>query len=142
VVDSAGRTPAGARVRDAAAETWIATAAEVGAGPDGRVDLTKLLAALYARGSRAVLLEGGPTLAGSALAAGLVDRVVGYLAPALLGAGPAALQEAGISSIGQALRLDITDLTLVGPDVRITATPRASTGATSDSTAITAPQED
>ena len=39
VVDSAGRTPDDARVRDGAARTWIATAAEVGAGPDGRVDL-------------------------------------------------------------------------------------------------------
>ena len=127
VVDSAGRTPAGARVRDGAAETWIATAAEVGAGPDGRVDLPKLFAALHARGSRSVLLEGGPTLAGAALRAGLVDRVVGYLAPALLGAGPAALGEAGISTIGQALRLDVTDVTVIGTDVRITATPRITT---------------
>ena len=39
VVDSQGRTPADARVRDGAAPTWIATAAEVGAGADGRVDL-------------------------------------------------------------------------------------------------------
>jgi diaminohydroxyphosphoribosylaminopyrimidine deaminase/5-amino-6-(5-phosphoribosylamino)uracil reductase len=127
VVDSTGRTPPTARVRDAAAETWIATAAEVGAGPDGRVDLDKLLAALYARGSRSVLLEGGPTLAGAALAAGLVDRVVGYLAPALLGAGPAALGDAGITSIGQALRLDVTDVTVVGTDIRITGTPRSTT---------------
>jgi len=125
VVDSAGRTPATARVRDDSAETWIATAAEVGAGPDGRVDLDKLTAALHARGCRSVLLEGGPTLAGAALAAGLVDRVVGYVAPVLLGAGPAALVDAGISSIGEALRLDVTDVTVVGTDVRITGTPRS-----------------
>src|SRR4051812_7666164 len=43
VVDSTGRTPAGARVRDQAAPTWIATAAEVGADPAGRVDLRALL---------------------------------------------------------------------------------------------------
>lgn len=127
VVDSAGRTPASARVRDDAAPTWIATAAEVGAGPDGRVDLPKLAAALYARGSRAVLLEGGPTLAGAALRAGIVDRIVGYVAPALLGAGPAALHEAGISTIDHALRLDVTDVTVVGTDIRITATPRSTT---------------
>ena len=42
IVDSAGRTPADARVRDGAARTWIATAAEVGSGADGRVDLRGL----------------------------------------------------------------------------------------------------
>jgi diaminohydroxyphosphoribosylaminopyrimidine deaminase/5-amino-6-(5-phosphoribosylamino)uracil reductase len=43
VVDSAGRTPETARVRDGAAPTWIATAEQLGAGPDCRVDLAKLL---------------------------------------------------------------------------------------------------
>src|SRR4051812_46511603 len=55
VVDSSGRTPAQARVRDGAAPTWIVTAAEAGAGPDGRVDLGALMAALYRRGVRAAL---------------------------------------------------------------------------------------
>lgn len=141
VVDSAGRTPPAARVRDGAAETWIATAAEVGAGPDGRVDLDKLAAALYARGSRAALLEGGPTLAGAALAAGLVDRVVAYLAPALLGAGPAALGDAGISTIEQALRLDVSDVTVIGTDIRITGTPRSSRLAAAPLAMATATQE-
>ena len=125
VVDRAGRTPADARVRDGAAPTWIATAAEVGAGPDGRVDLPALLAALYGRGVRAVLLEGGPTLAGAFLAAGLVDRVVGYVAPKLLGAGPAALVDAGVTTIAEAIELDLTDVTQIGPDLRFTALPRA-----------------
>ena len=58
------------------------------------------------RGVRSVLLEGGPVLAGSFVAAGAVDKVVGYLAPVLLGAGPAALADAGITTIGEALRLD------------------------------------
>jgi diaminohydroxyphosphoribosylaminopyrimidine deaminase/5-amino-6-(5-phosphoribosylamino)uracil reductase len=120
VVDSHGRTPADARVRDA----WIATADEVGAGPDGRVDLRKLMCVLYERGARRVLLEGGPTLAGAALQAGLVDQVVAYVAPALLGAGPAALADAGITTIAAALRLDVTDVAVVGTDVRITAVPK------------------
>lgn len=123
VVDSAGRTPASARVRDDNAPTWIATAAEVGATPDGRVDLAKLLHRLYERGQRYVLLEGGPTLAGAFWRAGLIDRVVGYVAPALLGAGPAALADAGISSIDAAIRLDVGEVRLLGPDLRITATP-------------------
>ena len=104
-----------------AAPTWIATAAEVGAGPDGRVDLPALLAELYARGVRAALLEGGPTLAGAFLAAGLVDQVVGYVAPKLLGAGPAGLLGAGVTTIAEAIDLDLTDITQIGPDLRFTA---------------------
>ncbi|WP_327026728.1 bifunctional diaminohydroxyphosphoribosylaminopyrimidine deaminase/5-amino-6-(5-phosphoribosylamino)uracil reductase RibD [Micromonospora sp. NBC_01739] len=128
VVDSAGRTPTDAQVRDGAARTWIATAAEVGADPDGGVDLPALLAALHTRGVRAVLLEGGPRLAGAFLAAGLVDRVVGYLAPRLLGAGPAALVDAGVTTIAEAIDLEITDVTQIGPDLRITASPRKREG--------------
>jgi diaminohydroxyphosphoribosylaminopyrimidine deaminase/5-amino-6-(5-phosphoribosylamino)uracil reductase len=123
VVDSAGRTPSSAKVHDGAAPTWVATAAEVGAGPDGRVDLGKLLTALYRRDVRAALLEGGPTLAGAFLSAGLVDEVVGYVAPKLLGAGPAALGPAGVPTIAQALDLTVVDVTRIGPDLRITAFP-------------------
>lgn len=128
VVDSKGRTPADARVRDAAAPTWVATAAEVGADANGRVDLTALLAELYRRGVRAALLEGGPTLAGAFLGAGLVDRFVGYVAPKLLGAGPAALADAGPTTIGEAIDLELIDVTRVGPDLRITAVPRQKEG--------------
>ncbi|SIN43702.1 bifunctional diaminohydroxyphosphoribosylaminopyrimidine deaminase/5-amino-6-(5-phosphoribosylamino)uracil reductase RibD [Micromonospora cremea] len=128
VVDSSGRTPADARVRDGAARTWIATAAEVGAGPDGRVDLPALLAALHQRGVRAVLLEGGPRLAGAFLAAGLVDKIVGYVAPRLLGAGPTALVDAGVSTIAEAIDLEFVDVTQIGPDLRITALPRKREG--------------
>ncbi|WP_420810679.1 bifunctional diaminohydroxyphosphoribosylaminopyrimidine deaminase/5-amino-6-(5-phosphoribosylamino)uracil reductase RibD [Jiangella asiatica] len=124
VVDSDGRTPATARVRDGSAPTWIATADEVGAGADGRVDLAKLLSMLDERGQRYVLLEGGPTLAGAFWRAGLVDRVVGYVAPALLGAGDAVLACAGVTTIGEAIRLDVSDVAVVGGDIRITATPR------------------
>ncbi|MEE6261818.1 bifunctional diaminohydroxyphosphoribosylaminopyrimidine deaminase/5-amino-6-(5-phosphoribosylamino)uracil reductase RibD [Plantactinospora sonchi] len=128
VVDSEGRTPADARVRDAAAPTWVATVDEVGAGPDGKVDLPALLAVLYQRGVRAALLEGGPILAGAFLAAGLVDKVVGYLAPKLLGAGPAALADAGPRTISEVIDLEFTDITPVGPDLRVTAFPRKTEG--------------
>ncbi len=95
----------GARVLDDAAPTLIAVAEDAGAahlaetGADvvrlpraaTGLDIHALLAALHARGVRSVLLEGGPTLAGAFVAAGAVDTVTGYLAPVLLGAGPAAL---------------------------------------------------
>ncbi|MFI2212932.1 bifunctional diaminohydroxyphosphoribosylaminopyrimidine deaminase/5-amino-6-(5-phosphoribosylamino)uracil reductase RibD [Streptomyces sp. NPDC020141] len=82
-----------------------------------------LLDELHGRGVRSVLLEGGPTLAGAFVAAGAVDQVVAYLAPVLLGAGPAALGDAGISTIGEAFRLETTDTVRIGPDLRITAVP-------------------
>ncbi|MFI6966993.1 bifunctional diaminohydroxyphosphoribosylaminopyrimidine deaminase/5-amino-6-(5-phosphoribosylamino)uracil reductase RibD [Streptomyces sp. NPDC050255] len=138
VVDTAATAVRpGARVLDASAPTVVAVADDADARhlPDEAVlrlpraaggpglDLSALLAALHGRGVRSVLLEGGPTLAGAFVAAGLVDRVVGYLAPVLLGAGPAALADAGISTITQALRLDVTETVRIGPDLRITAVP-------------------
>lgn len=128
VVDTGGRTPAGARVCDDAAETWIATATDVGRGADGRVDLAALLRRLVDRGRQAALLEGGPTLAGSFVRARLVDRVVGYLAPTLLGAGPPALGEAGISTLSAAMRLSVEEVTHLGTDVRVVARPDSNGG--------------
>ncbi|MET9956725.1 bifunctional diaminohydroxyphosphoribosylaminopyrimidine deaminase/5-amino-6-(5-phosphoribosylamino)uracil reductase RibD [Streptomyces sp. NPDC006339] len=134
VVDTeASAVKPGARVLDDAAPTLIAIAEDaVTTLPDERVvrlprdarglSVPALLAALYDRGVRSVLLEGGPTLAGAFVAAGAVDQVVGYLAPVLLGAGPHALADAGITTITDALRLDITETTPVGSDLRITAT--------------------
>ncbi|MGX1849915.1 bifunctional diaminohydroxyphosphoribosylaminopyrimidine deaminase/5-amino-6-(5-phosphoribosylamino)uracil reductase RibD [Streptomyces sp. NPDC055299] len=139
VVDSgATAVKAGARVLDGTAPTLIAVAEDADTGhldglapiirlpraADGRgLHLPALLQALYAREVRSVLLEGGPTLAGAFLAARAVDKVVGYLAPVLLGAGPAVLGDAGITTIAQALRLDVTGTERLGPDLRVTATP-------------------
>ncbi|MFE5242669.1 MULTISPECIES: bifunctional diaminohydroxyphosphoribosylaminopyrimidine deaminase/5-amino-6-(5-phosphoribosylamino)uracil reductase RibD [unclassified Streptomyces] len=138
VVDTAATAVRpGARVLDPTAPTLVAVAEDADAGhlPDDAVlrlprsstgpglDIGALLAALHARGIRSVLLEGGPVLAGAFVAAGAVDTVVGYLAPVLLGAGPAALADAGISTISQALRLDVTETVRIGPDLRITAVP-------------------
>ncbi|HZN77884.1 MAG TPA: bifunctional diaminohydroxyphosphoribosylaminopyrimidine deaminase/5-amino-6-(5-phosphoribosylamino)uracil reductase RibD [Micromonosporaceae bacterium] len=124
VVDTEGRTPKDARVRDAAAPTWVATAAEVGAASDGKVDLDALMLALYGRGVRSALLEGGPTLAGAFLSARLVDKVIAYLAPKLLGEGLAALGAAGVATLAESIELEIIELTQVGPDVRVTAVPK------------------
>ncbi len=139
VIDTAAAVvKPGARVLDGTAPTLIAVAEDADAGhleglaPIVRLPRTAagtglhipaLLDALYARDVRSVLLEGGPTLAGSFLAAHAVDKVVGYLAPVLLGAGPAALGDAGIGTIDQALRLDVTATDRLGPDLRITAVP-------------------
>ncbi len=101
----------------------MATAAEVGAGADGRVDLGRLLAGLFDRDRRHVLLEGGPSLAAAMLAAGLVDRVVAYVAPAVLGAGTPAVADLGIATLADARRFVLTDVTRVGADARLTLEP-------------------
>lgn len=90
---------------------------------------------LWARERRHVLLEGGPRLAAAFWRAGLVDEVVVYVAPVLLGSGPAAVGDLGIGTIGDAARLEVTDVTVIGaePDghtpagetnVRLTLRPR------------------
>ena len=82
---------------------------------------------LFARDRQHVFLEGGPTLAAAFLRAGLVDEVVAYVAPMLLGAGREAVGDLGIPTISKALHLTVTDVTVLGPaapgddtDVRIT----------------------
>ncbi|MBS2546961.1 RibD family protein, partial [Catenulispora sp. NL8] len=87
---------------------------------DGRIDVGELLDQLYARGVRSLLLEGGSTLAASFVTAGLVDRVLAYVAPALLGSsGVPVLANLGLTSIEDILRLKIQDVTMLGDDVRI-----------------------
>ncbi|MCC3655272.1 bifunctional diaminohydroxyphosphoribosylaminopyrimidine deaminase/5-amino-6-(5-phosphoribosylamino)uracil reductase RibD [Streptomyces sp. S07_1.15] len=139
VVDSnASAVRPGARVLDGSAPTLVAVAEDADAAhleglvpvvrlpraPGGRgLSIPMLLRTLYEREVRSVLLEGGATLAGAFVAARSVDQVVGYLAPALLGAGPAVLADAGIGTITDALRLDVTGVDRLGPDLRITAVP-------------------
>ncbi len=128
VVDTSGRTPAEAKVRDGSAPTWIATADEIGRGADGHVDLTSLLRTLFERNCRQVLLEGGPTVAAAFLRAGFVDRVVAYVAPVLLGAGPLAAGDLGVGTLADAVRLELDSVEQVGGDVRIAARLRHRTG--------------
>ncbi|CAA9288595.1 MAG: Diaminohydroxyphosphoribosylaminopyrimidine deaminase / 5-amino-6-(5-phosphoribosylamino)uracil reductase [uncultured Friedmanniella sp.] len=108
--------PATARVLDDAAETWQARTR----------DPHQVLQDLHQRGIRQVWLEGGPTVAAAFLAAGLVDEVIAYLAPVLLGAGTAAVGDLGISTLREAPRLRVLEATMIGPDLRVRATPDAS----------------
>ncbi|MEW1953753.1 bifunctional diaminohydroxyphosphoribosylaminopyrimidine deaminase/5-amino-6-(5-phosphoribosylamino)uracil reductase RibD [Terrabacter sp. NPDC080008] len=102
--------------------------ARVHDGPGSVVQLTtrdprQALDTLWDRGIRDVWLEGGPTLAAAFLRAGLVDDVYAYVAPALLGAGRAAVADLGIGTIADAHRLRLLDVAVVGQDVRIHAAP-------------------
>jgi diaminohydroxyphosphoribosylaminopyrimidine deaminase / 5-amino-6-(5-phosphoribosylamino)uracil reductase len=82
---------------------------------------------LFQLGRQHVWLEGGPTLAAAFVRAGLVDRVVAYVAPMLLGAGRSAVGDLGIETISDALRLEVVDVTRLGDDVRLTMKPREGT---------------
>lgn len=82
------------------------------------------LAMLFGHGRHRIWLEGGPTLAAAFLRARLVDRVVAYLAPALLGDGPAAVGDLGVTTVAAAVQFDLIDVAQVGSDLRITARPR------------------
>jgi diaminohydroxyphosphoribosylaminopyrimidine deaminase / 5-amino-6-(5-phosphoribosylamino)uracil reductase len=129
VVDTHGRTPATAKVLDDVAPTWVATADELGKDADGGVDLHGLMAGLWTRERRLVLLEGGPTLAGSFLRSGLVDRVVAYVAPAVLGGGLPSVLVPTVTTLSDAVRLEVIDVARIGPDVRLTARPVPREGA-------------
>jgi diaminohydroxyphosphoribosylaminopyrimidine deaminase/5-amino-6-(5-phosphoribosylamino)uracil reductase len=118
VVDRRGRLPRTARVLDDAAPTHVSRAA----GPAG------LLAELFERDVRRVLLEGGPTLAAAFLRAGLVDEAIVHLAPTLLGAGPSLVGDLGISTIADALSFSIADLIPMGGDLQIRMRPTRHTG--------------
>ncbi|WP_238694477.1 bifunctional diaminohydroxyphosphoribosylaminopyrimidine deaminase/5-amino-6-(5-phosphoribosylamino)uracil reductase RibD [Nocardioides daphniae] len=91
-------------------------------------DPAAALAELFALGRRHVFLEGGPRLAAAFLRAGLVDEVVTYVAPMLLGAGRSSVADLGITTIAGALHLEPTDVTVLGSgaetNVRLTMTPR------------------
>ena len=113
VVDRRDRVPATARVHDDAAPTYVSRAAEPAA----------LLAELYDRDVRRVLLEGGPTLAAAFLRAGLVDEAVVHVAPKFLGAGPSLVGDLGISTIADALTLSIVEVTPMGGDVQLRLRP-------------------
>jgi diaminohydroxyphosphoribosylaminopyrimidine deaminase/5-amino-6-(5-phosphoribosylamino)uracil reductase len=90
-------------------------------------DPREALSALYAAGRQHVFLEGGPRLAGAFLTAGLVDEVVAYVAPMLLGGGVHAVEGLDIPTITDAVRLDVTDARTLGVgadrNVRLVLTP-------------------
>jgi len=118
VVDRSGRLPTTARVLDAAAPTLISRAPDPAA----------VLAQLFDRDVRRVLLEGGPTLAAAFLRDGLVDEILLHLAPTLLGAGPPLVGDLGIPTIGDALAWSIADVTRLGGDVQLRLRPTRHTG--------------
>lgn len=94
---------------------------ELGLDAAGHVDLAAVLEALGARGVDSVLLEGGAHLHGSAFAAGLVDEVVAYVAPKLLGDPAAPGPVAGLAPavMGESVHFGAPHVDVLGDDVRL-----------------------
>lgn len=70
-----------------------------------------------------VLLEGGPTLAGAFLRAGVVDRILAYVAPMLLGGPVTAVDDVGVATIASALRWRYDGVEQIGPDLLLSLVP-------------------
>ena len=76
-----------------------------------------------------VMLEGGPTLAGAFLRAGVVDRILAYVAPILLGGPVTAVDDIGVPTIANALRWKFDNMEQMGPDVLLSLVPGEPRGA-------------
>ena len=141
VVDSALRTPPDCKLVRGIAETplWLigargadapraralsaagAQVLEVERDGEGRVSLVAMLREFARRGLTRVLAEGGPTLSTALLAGGLVDRLVWFSAPRLLGAdATAAIAAAGARPVRGDVRLAPGRLARVGGDAMMT----------------------
>ena len=91
---------------------------------DGRVDLAALLDHLAERGVNEVHVEGGSRLSGVFLKSGLVDELLFYMAPTLLGSDARGwFDDLNLTSLDQKVALKFEDVRMVGPNLRILARP-------------------
>lgn len=105
---------------------WAAAGADVVVLGDASVPhtpLDRLMETLGKRDVQEVLLEGGPTMAWAAVDAGLVDRVVLFLAPLLIGGAraPGILDGEGSARLLDAIPLDVTEVRRIGGDLEVVA---------------------
>ena len=137
IVDSKLETPLNARLWDTQREVWIycatgdtdrkaalkAKGARVMCLPNaqGKVDLRALVQDLGQKAINEVHIEAGFKLNGSLLAVGVVDELLVYLAPLLIGQGLGMASLGTFETLSQALKLKIQNVTTVGDDVRLIA---------------------
>jgi len=137
VLDHDLRTPAQAKVFDGSAATLLLHApgartpeparAEFAAveSRQGRLDLDAVLRDLARRGCNEVQVEAGPTLCGALFAAGLVDELLLYVAPVLLGdSARPLLALPPLADMATRWRLHVVDQRAVGSDWRLLLRPR------------------
>ena len=92
--------------------------------PQGKVDLQAMLRDLAQRGVNELHVEAGNKLNGSLVRDGLVDELLVYLAPTLLGPGLGMANVGPFDALAQGLSMDFTSVEHVGPDIRIVARVR------------------
>jgi diaminohydroxyphosphoribosylaminopyrimidine deaminase/5-amino-6-(5-phosphoribosylamino)uracil reductase len=100
---------------------------DVKADAGSRVDLTSALEAIYQRGLNSVLVEGGASVHGAFIDQRLVNKVIVFLAPLIIGGegAIAAVGGNGAGEVKEALPLDIESVRPIGPDLMVTAYPKA-----------------
>ncbi len=103
-----------------------ARGAEIAVVPStsGKVDLAAMLADLGRRGINELHVEAGEKLNASLLGAGLVDELLVYVAPRLIGSGRGLAALGPIASLDQALGFAFTRIDAVGDDLRLMLRPR------------------
>jgi len=137
IVDSKLETPLNARLWDTQREVWIycatgdtdrkaalkAKGARVMCLPNaqGKVDLRALVQDLGQKAINELHIEAGFKLNGSLLAANVVDELLIYLAPLLIGQGLGMASLGAFETLSQALKLKIQNVTTIGDDVRLIA---------------------
>jgi len=99
-----------------------------------RGDLPGVLRELGSRSIQSVLVEGGSTIAGEFMDAGLVNKVTFLIAPKIIGgvAAPGAIGGKGIDRMSQALELERITVSQHGSDIEVTGYPRTSKGTSPD----------
>ena len=90
-------------------------------GAHGKVDLPAMLRDLAARGVNELHVEAGHRLNGALVRAGLVDELLLYLAPKLLGPGRGMADMGPLETLAQGLALQFQDVERLGPDLRVLA---------------------
>ncbi|MEM6820087.1 MAG: bifunctional diaminohydroxyphosphoribosylaminopyrimidine deaminase/5-amino-6-(5-phosphoribosylamino)uracil reductase RibD [Pseudomonadota bacterium] len=104
-------------------ECWQSPASE-----DGRVDLGALLDHLGALGTNELMVEAGATLTGALMASGLVDRIVAYVAPTVLGSETQGVAlTPSWTTLSNGVRLTIENVVTVGRDLRVQLVPESET---------------
>lgn len=109
--------------RIAACENEGATVWQVAVSEEGRLDLLQVMAQSAQAGLNTVLIEGGSRVAASALKAEVVDRLVVFIAPKILGVGLPSVGALGFEKIANAIQLADVEIERLGEDVMYTARP-------------------